>query len=91
MANGPTDRDASEGESGRGCRACTGRSRVDDTQVHLREPGGYSAREGGEWALRRWDCLAGAPTQGPACRGPIRPRSQVRGGLTRRWSDPGGT
>ena len=48
MAKGPMQRDAREGESGRGCRAWSGRSRVDDTQVHLREPSGYSAREGGE-------------------------------------------
>ena len=47
-------RDAREG--GGGWRAWTGRSRVDETQVHPREPSEYSAREGGEWVLRGWDC-----------------------------------
>ena len=51
MASGLGDQDACEGGSGCGCRACSGWSRVDDTQVHLQEPSGYSAREGGEWAL----------------------------------------
>ena len=59
--------------------------------MHLRELSGYSAREGRECTLWRWDRFADAPTQGPARRGPIRPHSQVRGGLSRRRWAPRGT
>ena len=56
MANGPTDRHARDGESGSGCQAWSGRPRVEDTQVHLPEMIVYSAREGGERAMWRWNC-----------------------------------
>ena len=53
--------------------------------MHLQETSGYSTREGGKRALWRWDRFADAPTQCPACRGPM------SGGLTRGQLDPKGT